>query len=59
MSQADGNRHGRLLSWSAVGVLNPGSTAFFEVTIPNVQQTSDNIEVAVSFSGERYQYLGR
>jgi hypothetical protein len=44
---------------TTVGQLNPGSTAFFEVTIPNVKQTSDSIEIAVSFSGERYQYLGR
>jgi hypothetical protein len=44
---------------TTVGALNPGSTAFFEVTIPNVKQTSDNIQIAVSFSGERYQYLGR
>jgi len=44
---------------TTVGALNPGSTSFFEVTIPNVKQTSDNIQIAVSFSGERYQYLGR
>lgn len=44
---------------TTVGVLNAGSTTPFEVTIPNVKQTSDNIEIAVSFSGERYQYLGR
>ncbi len=44
---------------TTVGALNPGSTTFFEVTIPNVKQTSDNMEIAVSFSGERYQYLGR
>jgi hypothetical protein len=44
---------------TSVGALNPGSTAFFEVTIPNVKQTSDNIQIAVVFSGERYQYLGR
>jgi hypothetical protein len=44
---------------TTVGLLNPGSTSLFEVTIPNVRQTSDSIEIAVSFSGERYQYLGR
>lgn len=44
---------------TTVGMLNPGSTAFFEVTIPNVKQTSDDIQIDVSFSGERYQYLGR
>lgn len=44
---------------TTVGSLNPGSTAFFEVTISNVKQTSDNIQITVSFSGERYQYLGR
>ena len=43
---------------TSVGALNPGSTAPFKVTIPNVKQTSDEIEIAVSFSGERYQYLG-
>jgi len=44
---------------TTVGTLNPGSTTPFEVTIPNVKQTSDNMQIAVSFSGERYQYLGR
>lgn len=44
---------------TTVGALNPGSTSPFEVTIPNVKQTSDGIQIAVSFSGERYQYLGR
>jgi hypothetical protein len=44
---------------TTVSALNPGSTASFEVTIPNVKQTSDSIEIAVWFSGERYQYLGR
>jgi hypothetical protein len=42
---------------TTVGELNPGSTASFEVTIPNVKQTSDSIAIVVSFSGERYQYL--
>lgn len=44
---------------TTVGSLNPGSIAFFEVTIPNVKQTSDSIQIAVAFSGERYQYLGK
>jgi hypothetical protein len=44
---------------TTVGVLNPGSTTPFEVTIPNVKQTSDSIQIAVWFSGERYQYIGR
>lgn len=44
---------------TSVGVLNPGSTASFTTTIPNVKQTADGMEIAVSFSGERYQYLGR
>jgi hypothetical protein len=39
-----------------VGVLAPGATAAFEVTIPNVKQTSKAIELAVSFMGERYGY---
>jgi hypothetical protein len=43
---------------TAVAFLNPGRTTSFAVTIPNVKQTSDNIRIAVSFSGERYQYLG-
>lgn len=42
---------------TTVGDLNPGSTASFTVTIPNVKQTSDEIQVAVWFSGERYHYL--
>lgn len=44
---------------TTVGMLTPGSTSFFEVTIPNVKQTPDSMEIAVSFSGERYQYLGK
>jgi len=43
---------------TTVGLLNPGSTTPFSVTIPNVKQTSDNIQIAVLFSGERYLYLG-
>lgn len=44
---------------TTVGTLTPGATSPFEVTIPNVRQTSDDVEIAVSFSGERYQYLGK
>lgn len=44
---------------TTVGDLNPGSAALFNVTIPNVKQTADEFQIAVSFSGERYQYLGR
>lgn len=44
---------------TTVGVLNPGSTSNFAVTIPNVKQTPDGLQIAVSFSGEYYQYLGR
>lgn len=43
---------------TTVGTLNPGSTASFRVTIPNVKQTPEDIRIAISFSGERYQYLG-
>lgn len=42
---------------TTVGLLNPGTTAPFSVTVPNVKQTSNGIEIAVSFSGERYSYL--
>jgi hypothetical protein len=42
---------------TTVGTLNPGSAVPFSVTVPNVKQTSDSIEIAVSFSGERYVYL--
>jgi len=42
---------------TTVGLLNPGASVPFLVTIPNVKQTSDSIQIAVSFSGERYQYL--
>jgi len=44
---------------TTVGSLNPGSTSFFSVTIPNVKQTPDGVQIMVSFSGERYQYLGK
>ena len=40
----------------SVGILGPGSTAGFRVTIPNVKQTSEATELLVSFSGERYSY---
>jgi hypothetical protein len=40
-----------------IGLLNPGSSAPFTVTIPNVKQTSDQIQIEVEFTGERYQYL--
>jgi len=36
--------------------LGSGSRMPFAVTIPNVKQTSDGAELAVSFSGERYSY---
>jgi hypothetical protein len=39
-----------------VGDLDPGKTARFKVTIPNVKQPSDQIRIAVSFSGESYTY---
>jgi hypothetical protein len=42
---------------TSVGTLGPGTSVPFSVTIPNVKQTSDSIEIAVSFSGERYSYL--
>jgi hypothetical protein len=44
---------------ATVGSLNPGSTAMFHITIPNVKQTPDGIQIAVSFSGERYAYFGK
>ncbi len=42
---------------TTVGTLNPGSSVPFSVTIPNVKQTPDGLQIAVSFSGERYWYL--
>jgi hypothetical protein len=42
---------------TSVGFLGPGTSVPFSVTIPNVKQTSDSIQIAVSFSGERYSYL--
>lgn len=44
---------------TTVGSLNPGSSSPFHITIPNVKQTPDGLQIAVSFSGERYQYLGK
>lgn len=41
----------------AVGAVAPGSTASFRTTIPNVKQSSNQYEVGVSFSGERYRYM--
>ena len=41
---------------TTVGALNPGSSVPFSVTIPNVKQTSDSMQIAVSFTGERYLY---
>jgi len=42
---------------TTVGLLNAGSSVLFAVTIPNVKQTRDPIEIAVWFSGERYSYM--
>jgi hypothetical protein len=39
-----------------VPYLFPGKTQTFSVTIPNVRQTPDGFQIAVSFSGERYGY---
>ncbi len=44
---------------TTVGFLNPGSTSLFSITIPNVKQTPDGFQIAVSFSGERYLYMGK
>jgi len=37
--------------------LAPGDKQQFEITIPNVKQTSDGIRIEVKFTGERYSYL--
>jgi hypothetical protein len=37
--------------------LGAGKTESFRMTIPNVKQTKDGFQIAVSFSGERYSYL--
>jgi hypothetical protein len=39
---------------SPIPRLSPGGREEFEVTIPNVKQTSDGIRMEVRFSGERY-----
>ncbi len=41
---------------TTIGQLNPGTTVPFTVTVPNVKQTSDSIQIAVSFAGEYYRY---
>jgi len=41
---------------TTVGYLGSGKTALFKMTIPNVKQTSDGIQIVASFSGERYSY---
>jgi len=41
---------------SPIAYLGPGTTAPFEVTIPNVKQTKEGIRLVVSFTGERYGY---
>lgn len=40
-----------------IGLVEPGRTAPFRLTIPNVKQTSERIQLVVKFSGERYSYL--
>jgi hypothetical protein len=42
---------------AAIAALYPGQRAQFDVTIPNVRQTKDQITLYVSFAGERYGYL--
>jgi hypothetical protein len=42
---------------SVSGNLTGGFTLPFSVTIPNVKQTKDSIQIAVAFSGERYNYI--
>jgi hypothetical protein len=39
-----------------VGLLLPGNTETFSMTIPNVKQTPDGFQIAASFTGERYSY---
>lgn len=36
--------------------LGPGTCERFDVTVPNVKQTKDGVDVRVSFTGERYSY---
>ena len=37
-----------------IGYLGPGRTAAFSLTIPNVKQTPDGLQIVASFTGERY-----
>jgi hypothetical protein len=39
-----------------INILSPGMSARFEVTIPNVKQTEDTLDIKVSFTGERFSY---
>ena len=39
-----------------IGYLGPGRTAAFSLTIPNVKQTPDGLQIVASFTGERYNY---
>lgn len=39
-----------------IPVLSPGEEEPFEVTIPNVTQRADGLDLVVTFSGERYSY---
>jgi len=41
---------------TSVGTLAPGTTTPFQVTIPNVRQTPEAVDIAVAFMGERYMY---
>lgn len=41
---------------SAITSLTPGTKQAFDVTIPNVKQTTSGVRVTVEFSGERYSY---
>jgi len=41
---------------TSVGTLAPGTTTPFQVTIPNVRQTPEAVDIAVAFMGERYTY---
>ena len=40
-----------------ISSLAPGSRERFQVTIPNVKQSKDGIDLRVAFTGERYNYL--
>lgn len=41
---------------TAISYLGPGKTATFTVTIPNVKQTKEGIQIVATFSNERYAY---